>query len=80
MITVNTDKAKIIGHGIRRAARTAEFAPLDEVIAKQIPGTDALAVEALRQAVREKYASMQAAIDAAADVGAIKAALNQGGI
>ena len=45
MITVNIDKAKVISHDKRREARSAEFAPLDEVIMKQIPGTDAAAVE-----------------------------------
>jgi len=29
MITVNIDKAKAIAHDKRRAARAAEFAPLD---------------------------------------------------
>lgn len=75
MIAINIDKAKTIGHDIRRAARAAEFAPLDEVIAKQIPGTDAQAVEAQRQAVRDKYAAIQADIDAASTVDEIKAAL-----
>lgn len=75
MIAIDMTKAKAIAHEKRRAARTAEFAPLDEVISKQIPGTDAQAVEAERQAVREKYAAMQAAIDAAANVDAIKAAM-----
>jgi hypothetical protein len=73
MITVNIDKAKVISHDKRREARSAEFAPLDEVIMKQIPGTDAVAVEAERQAIRDKYAGLQADIDAAADVDALKA-------
>ena len=75
MIAIDMTKAKAIAHDKRRAARAAEFAPLDEVIAKQIPGTDAQAVEAERQAVREKYAAMQSAIDAAASVDAIKAVM-----
>lgn len=75
MIVINIDKAKAIGHDMRRDARAAEFAPLDEVIAKQIPGTDAQAVEAQRQAVRDKYAVIQADIDAASTVEEIKAAL-----
>lgn len=78
MITVNMDKAKAIGHDLRRTARAEEFKPLDEVIAKQIPGTDAQAVEAQRQAVRDKYAAMQTAIDVAATPEEIKAALQQG--
>lgn len=72
MITVNIDKAKAIAHDVRRAARAEEFKPLDEVIMKQIPNTDAQAVEAERQAIRAKYAEMQAAIDAASTVAQIK--------
>ena len=72
MITVNIDKAKVISHDKRRTARSAEFAPLDEVIMKQIPGTDAVAVEAERQAIRDKYAGLQADIDAATDAVALK--------
>jgi hypothetical protein len=79
MITVNIDKAKAIAHDVRRAARAEEFKPLDEVIAKQIPNTDVAAVEIERQAVRDKYAAMQAAIDAAVAVDEIKAAMSQQG-
>jgi hypothetical protein len=64
-----------IGHDKRRAARTEAFAPFDEIIAKQIPGLDALAAEAARQGIRDKYAEVQVAIDAAADPDEIKAAL-----
>jgi hypothetical protein len=79
MITINIDKAKAIAHDVRRAARAEEFKPLDEVIAKQIPNTDVAAVEVERQAVRDKYAAMQAAIDAAVAVDEIKAAMPQQG-
>jgi hypothetical protein len=74
MITINIDKAKAIGHDMRRAARAQEFAPYDDAIAKQIPG-QAEGAEAARQAIREKYAAVQIAIDAAQDADAIKAAL-----
>lgn len=74
MITINVTKAKAIGHDMRRAARAAEFAPYDEAIAKQIPG-QMEGAEAARQAIREKYAAVQAAIDAAATPDEIKAAL-----
>lgn len=74
MIAINVTKAKAIGHDMRRAARAAEFAPYDEAIAKQIPG-QAEGAEAARQAIREKYAAVQAAIDAAATPDEIKAAL-----
>jgi hypothetical protein len=56
MIVINIDKAKAIGHDMRRAAREAEFKPLDDIIAKQIPGTAAQEAEAQRQLIREKYA------------------------
>ena len=75
MITINIDKAKGIAHDKRREARAEEFKPLDEVIAKQIPGTDVQAVEAERQSIRDKYTEMQAAIDAASTVEQITAAM-----
>ena len=65
MITINIDRAKTISHEIRRQKRAEEFQPLDEVIMKQIPGTDAAAVEAERQLIRDKYATIQTTIDAA---------------
>lgn len=77
MITVNIDKAKVIAHDARRAARAAEFAPLDEIIAKQIPGTTAQEAEAQRQQIRDKYAEMQTAINAATTLDGIKAAMPQ---
>jgi hypothetical protein len=74
MITINVDKAKTIAHDVRRAARTEEFKPYDDAIAKQIPG-QADGAEAARAVIRAKYAAMQTAIDAAATVDEIKAAL-----
>ena len=75
MIIVNIDKAKAIGHEIRRKKREEEFAPLDTVIMKQIHGKDAQAAESERQAIRDKYAAVQADIEAAATPDEIKAAL-----
>jgi hypothetical protein len=72
------ERCKTIGHDHRRAARAAEFAPHDEVIAKQIPGNDAAAAEAARQSIREKYAAVQEAIEAASSPDQIKAALAAG--
>jgi hypothetical protein len=69
------ERCRQIGHNQRRASRAAEFAPHDELIAKQIPGADAAAVEAARQEIRDRYAEMQQAIDAAEDPAAIKVAL-----
>jgi len=71
------DKCKAIGHDKRRAARAEEFAPLDEVIAKQIPGVDAIKAEASRQVIRDKYSDIQDAIDAAETPNEIKAALGK---
>lgn len=76
-IVINIDKAKDIAHDVRRAARAEEFKPFDEAIAKQIPG-QAEGAEAQRQLIRDKYAAMQTAIEAAATVEEIKAAMPQG--
>lgn len=72
MITVNLDKAKAIAHEKRRAARAEEFAPLD--IKATIP-SEATAAEAARQVIRDKYADMQTAMDAATTVDELKALL-----
>jgi hypothetical protein len=77
MITININKAKTIAHDMRRAARTEEFKPYDDAIAKQIPG-QADGAEAARVAIRAKYATMQTAIDAASTVDELKAAMPQG--
>lgn len=69
MITININKAKNIGHDMRRAKRAAEFAPLD--IKATIP-SEAVAAEAARQVVREKYAAIQLDIDAASSISALK--------
>jgi hypothetical protein len=75
MIQININKAKTIAHDMRRDARAKEFAPLDEQIMKQIPGTDAQTIEADRQAIRDKYAAIQDNINAASTVDEIKSAL-----
>lgn len=72
MIIINIYKAKVIAHNIRRHKRTQEFAPLD--IKATIP-VEAADAEAARQAVREKYAAIQAAIDDAQTADEIKAAI-----
>lgn len=74
-ITINMGKAKTIGHEMRRAKRAEEFAPLDAIIMKQIPGTDTTTVEAGRQAIRDKYAVIQTQIDTAKTPEEIKVAL-----
>lgn len=64
MIRINFEKAKIISHERRRAFRSMEFAPYDEIIAKQIPG-EVENAELERQKIRDKYAEMQIKIDLA---------------
>jgi hypothetical protein len=75
MIIINLNKAKAIGHQMRRAQREAEFAPFDAIIMKQIPGADATEAEANRQSIREKYYLIQDAINVATDPDTIKLAL-----
>jgi hypothetical protein len=77
-VEVDLVKAKAIGHDIRRTKRAEEFAPFDEVIAKQIPGKDATQAEAKRQEIRVKYDAIQKAIDEASTPDEIKAALDNG--
>ena len=74
-IGINLDKAKDIAHDKRRAARAEEFKPYDEVIMKQIPGNDQTQAEAARQAIRDKYATLQAQMDAAQTPEQLKALL-----
>lgn len=73
-IVIDITKAKAITHEARRAARSAEFAPLD--VKASIP-SEAVAAEAARAALRAKYAEMQTAVDAAADVAALKTIMEQ---
>ena len=74
-VDVGLDKAKDIGHDIRRAQREAEFAPFDAIIMKQIPGNSAAEAEEARQQIRFKYALIQDVIEAAETPDEIKAAL-----
>jgi hypothetical protein len=74
MITINMDKAKSIGHDIRRTKRE-EFAPFDAIIMKQIPGNSATEAEEARQQIRFKYALIQDVIEAAETPDEIKSAL-----
>ena len=68
-IVIDLTKAKNIAHEVRREKRNAEFAPLD--IKATIPAVAAEA-EAERQAIRDKYAQIQADIDSAPSVEELK--------
>lgn len=72
MITININKAKVVAHDARRVARAAEFAPLD---IKATILIEAVAAEAARQAVRDKYTVMQTAVDVATTTDEIKGAM-----
>ena len=74
MIQVDINKAKEITHEKRRAARAAEFAPLD--IEATIP-TLAEQAEIERQNIRDKYAEIQVQIDEANSVDALKDIITQ---
>jgi hypothetical protein len=74
-VDVDLDKAKDIGHDMRRTKREAEFAPFDAIIMKQIPGNSAAEAEAARQEIRFKYALIQDAINVAETPDEIKSAL-----
>jgi hypothetical protein len=76
-IIVNLDKAKAIAHDLRRQQRAVAFAPLDQVITVRIPGTDPEVIEKQREAIREKYADIQIAINAAKTPDEIKAAIEE---
>jgi acyl-CoA reductase-like NAD-dependent aldehyde dehydrogenase len=75
MISIDMTKAKDIAHEKRRGARAEEFKPYDEVIMKQIPGVSAEQAEAARQAIREKYSTLQSQMDAAQTAEELKALL-----
>ena len=76
MIRIDLIKAKAIAHDKRRAKRDAEFAPWDKIVALQIPGAQANAAEAARQAIRDKYAGVQTSIDGAQSADELKAILD----
>ena len=74
-VDIDLDKAKDIGHDMRRTQRAEEFKPYDEVIMKQIPGNSAAEAEEARQQIRFKYALIQDVIEAAETPDEIKSAL-----
>jgi hypothetical protein len=71
-IGVHLDRAKSIAHEHRREKRRIEMAPLDLEVT--IP-SKAKQAEEDRQKIRDKYATIQAAIDNAASADEIKIAL-----
>lgn len=76
IISIAMDKARDIGHALRREQRQALLAPLDAEINHAVADSARVAeLEAQRQTIRDANAAMQTAIAAAATPEAIKAAL-----
>lgn len=76
MININITKAKEITHNIRREVRAKEFAPLDQEININIANTAKVAeVEAQRQSIRDKYATIQTSIDNCSTTDELKAVI-----
>ena len=76
-IVEDLEKSKLIAHDIRRDKRREEFAPHDEVIMKQIPGSDLVAAENSRVEIRDRYVGIQSAIEDSVDAFGIKVTLVQ---
>ena len=74
MISINIPKAQAIVHEARRAARSAEFAPLD---IKATISSEADASEAARVEVRARYTAMQVEINEATEVSTLKVIMGQ---
>lgn len=70
---VDMAKGKEIAHAKRREKRSAEFAPLDTEATIPAKANEA---EAKRQAVRDKYASIQAEIDSCSTPEQLHAVIN----
>lgn len=77
MLIVNIEKAKKIGHDLRREKRNNFFAPYDKIIQLNIPGQESQRqeAEAKRVLIRASDAKCQADIDAAITPEEIKQAL-----
>jgi hypothetical protein len=76
-IIINIDKAKLIAHDIRRQKRATEFAPLDQAIAMRLPYDNLDLIEEEREAIRQKYAEIQDAIESAQTIDEIKTAIEE---
>jgi len=74
-IVVDMDKARQLGQDMRRLARAEAFAPLDDAIAKMLPGRDLAVLEAERQKIRDRDERIQGLIAAAMTPGEILEAL-----
>ena len=79
-VKIDLPKAKLVAHDIRRADRSKQLEPHDLAIAAQIPGTDVVAEEAARQAIRDANAIVQTDIESATDEATLKQVLVDAGM
>lgn len=79
MITINLEKAQEIAHQKRRIRRDELFKPHDDVIAKQIPGSDTDTAEAARASIRTQDNAVQTSINTATDEVELKTILDDYG-
>lgn len=70
---IDVEKGKAIAHAKRREKRSAEFAPLDTEATIPAKANEA---ETKRQAVRDKYAAIQAMIDSCSTPEQLHAVIN----
>lgn len=69
------DKSKVVAHDLRRSNREKLFRPYDEIIAKQVPGSDAAQAEKERKKIRDADDVNQIAMDAATTTTELKSLL-----
>ena len=79
---VYTDVAGALAtsHTLRRKKRDKDIAPFDDIVAKQIPGQDAVAAEAARVAIRADNSRVQLLLDTATNADEMLSILQAEGI
>lgn len=68
-------RSKEVAHELRRAHRETLFAPLDALIAKQIPTTNLVEVEQQRQTIRDGDTIVQSNINNAVNLDELRSAI-----
>lgn len=75
-IEFNLSKAKEIAHELRRQKRDELMAPYDDIVAKNIPGSDIQGAEQMRATIRAMYEVVQNDIDNAINFNQIEVFVN----
>ena len=75
-IGLDVTKAKELTHTMRRLVRDKKFKPYDDIIVKNIPGTDLVAAENAREDIRKKDAALQIDIDGANDEASLRSIID----